>query len=432
MGSAQETDIAKRSKQIGQPMRQANIDAIVAYIESGIKAAGDAGRLGIEVEHFVVDAQNDPVMYSDEHGVDWLLEQLAGTFPERFCGTDGKLIGVGDNGKTVTLEPGAQVELSSGPYTNVCAIQADFETFGKRIDEILAPYGEHMVACGYRPKGKARDIELIPKKRYHFMNLYFEKIGEYGRRMMRCSASTQISIDFFSAEDCTRKLRISSILAPLFTLLCDNTPVFEDEPRTHPLMRADVWRYCDPDRCESVPDVANPAFSLEDYARFVLDTPAILVPDNDDSRATDQTFGDVYASREMTRDEIEHALSMIFTDVRVKTYLEIRPADSMPAPYVASYAALAKGLFYCEQNLAELDQLFANVRNKDIAETRDSLAAHGYNGTAYGEPASQQMLKLFDWAQRGLSENEKRFLQPLHSLAIEKRTLADLAEQPAR
>ena len=34
----------------GQPARASNIDAIVAYFESGITPAGTAGELGIELE----------------------------------------------------------------------------------------------------------------------------------------------------------------------------------------------------------------------------------------------------------------------------------------------------------------------------------------------------------------------------------------------
>ena len=34
----------------------------------------------------------------------------------------------------------------------------------------------------------------------------------------------------------------------------------------------------------------------------------------------------------MTDDEVFHAMSMVFPDVRLKSYVEIRPADSMPIP----------------------------------------------------------------------------------------------------
>ncbi len=47
-----------------QPARTSNIDAIVAYFESGITPAGAAGELGIELEHTLVHDDMSPVPYS--------------------------------------------------------------------------------------------------------------------------------------------------------------------------------------------------------------------------------------------------------------------------------------------------------------------------------------------------------------------------------
>ena len=60
----------------GQPARASNIDAIVAYFESGITPAGTAGELGIELEHTLVHDDMSPVAYSGPYGVEWLLGQL--------------------------------------------------------------------------------------------------------------------------------------------------------------------------------------------------------------------------------------------------------------------------------------------------------------------------------------------------------------------
>ena len=58
-----------------------------------------------------------------------------------------------------------------------------------------------MVTAGYQPASKVETLSLIPKERYRFMDRYFEKIGPYGRQMMRGTAATQVSIDYFSEED---------------------------------------------------------------------------------------------------------------------------------------------------------------------------------------------------------------------------------------
>ena len=64
-----------------QPARESNINAIVSYFESGIKAFGGPGELGIELEQIIVHDDLSPVSYSGEHGVAWVLRQLAADYP---------------------------------------------------------------------------------------------------------------------------------------------------------------------------------------------------------------------------------------------------------------------------------------------------------------------------------------------------------------
>ena len=98
------------------------------------------------------------------------------------------------------------------------------------LEGVLEPAGGRVLTLGYHPSARAADMELIPKRRYRFMDLYFRGKGAFGTCMMRGSASTQVSIDYSSVPDCLRKLRLAFGLAPLFSLVCDNSPVFEGAP----------------------------------------------------------------------------------------------------------------------------------------------------------------------------------------------------------
>ena len=100
-----------------QPAREANLDAIVAYFEGGIKESSE--QLGIELEHTLVRADGSPVSYREENGVRWLLEQLLADYPEATRDPEGDLLGVARPGEAVTIEPAAQVELSAGPFTRL-------------------------------------------------------------------------------------------------------------------------------------------------------------------------------------------------------------------------------------------------------------------------------------------------------------------------
>ncbi len=412
---------------------QENIRTIVDYFKSGIKGADEPGRLGVELEHIVVGPHTAPVTYAEEHGVAWMLEQLADEEATKSYGSDGALIGLAHGNKVISLEPAAQFELSAGPYDDGEDARADFAAFQREIDELIEPYGNRLVAVGYHPTAKALDLPLIPKARYRYMDAHFAKIGPYGACMMRGSASTQVSIDYFSVDDCLRKLRLASALAPLFALLCDNTPVFEGEPSPHHLMRAEIWRECDPARCGTIPGVLEPDFSLEKYAEYILRTPAIFVFDeNGVEQPTEKTFGEIYSARTMTHDDVEHALSMFFNDARCKTYIEIRPADAMPTAFLGAYATLIKALFYYPESLNTLDDLLANVRAVDVEQAKTELMAAGYDAHVYGAPAAELVDALFDTAHAALPRGEALLLRPLEQLARMRKTLAMMGRKPSR
>lgn len=406
---------------------QANVNAIVDYFKSGIKDASQPGRLGVELEHIVVGEGAVPVSYSEDHGVLWLLQQLKSDYPETLHSASGNLIGLAAPDRTVTIEPAAQLELSSGPYEHIGLIRPDFEAFERKVTELLAPYGKRLYLVGYHPTAKVDDLELIPKQRYCYMDAHFAKIGPWGRRMMRGTASAQISIDYFSVEDCLRKLRLTCALAPVFALICDNTPWFEGAPSPHHLMRTEVWRKCDPARCGIVPGVFDEGFTLEDYAEYVLNTPAIFKPNETGGHSdTDATFGELAGDETMDLASVEHALSLMFNDVRLKQYIEIRAADAMPIPFVVSYAGLVKGLFYSAENLDQLDELLAGVTASDVEQAKTDLMAQGYGATVYGKPVADLVKQLFDWAQAGLARSERSLMGPLQQLAQQGKTLAML------
>ena len=77
-----------------QPARESNIEAIVAYFESGIKPHDSLGELGIELEHTIVHDDLSPVPYSGEHGVAWVLAKLQAEYPHATTDLHGDLLGV--------------------------------------------------------------------------------------------------------------------------------------------------------------------------------------------------------------------------------------------------------------------------------------------------------------------------------------------------
>lgn len=412
-----------------QPKRRENVDAIVEYFESGVK--DEAKAIGIELEHTLVKGDGEPVAYSDEFGQRWLLERLSPEYDSEIRSSAGNLIGLLRKGASITLEPAAQVELSAGPFDSLQDAKREFLQFEERLEDELDPHDVQLLTPGYHPTRRAVDLQLIPKRRYEFMNSYLGAISMFGICMMRGSAATQVSIDYTSIDDCLRKMRLACACVPVLSLICDNTPVFEGDVRPHQLMRTEVWEKCDPDRCMIVPGMMDEEFTLEEYAEYILDTPAIVEMVDGREEFTEKTFGEIFADEAMTHADVEHALSMFFNDVRLKTYIEIRPADAMPVECAIAYAALIKGLFYDKASLDAMDDLFRGVGEADVTAAKASLMADGYAGKVYGHAASVVADELVSIARTGLSESDAALLEPIAELVANRVTLADIALEDA-
>ena len=66
------------------------------------------------------------------------------------------------------------------------------------------------------------EIPLSDKKRYQYMDRYFQESGRYGRYMMRASASTQVSVDYNSEKDLVLKLRVLQKISPILMMMMES------------------------------------------------------------------------------------------------------------------------------------------------------------------------------------------------------------------
>ncbi|MCL2654638.1 MAG: glutamate-cysteine ligase family protein [Coriobacteriia bacterium] len=396
---------------------ESNIAAIATYLSGGDKAC--ACRLGLELEQFVVTEAGASVSYSGPGGIEQLLHELRINY-EAEIREGGRLLGLARPGTTLTLEPGAQVEISTGPFCRIHQLEESYAQFQAELEACLAPRGQYLLPQGYRPDARADDVELIPKDRYRFMDAHFQTTGARGRQMMRGSASTQVSIDYTDEADAVLKMRLATLLGPLFALVTDTAQRYEGAPAADRMIRTQIWNDVDAVRCNTAPGLFDPDFGFARYGQALYTAPLIVypLPDGSYDDAGGHSAAELYASRIMSRAEIEHLLSMFFFDVRLKNYVEIRMADSMPIDLALSWTALIKGIFYDADTVADLSQrLKAPQRSTaDVAASRAALCAHGYTAQVYDVGAAAWLDLLIKQARRSLPEEEQHYLKPLAEL----------------
>lgn len=381
------------------------IESIIRYFTKGCKDFGNM-MFGIEIEHILVqkdsreavryDYDADEVEMQNKVSVKRILQNLLDSGEYQELEREGNfLLGVKSDKVQITLEPGAQLEIALGPY-KINQLNDIKLKYNQTIDDIKAITGNNIdiLNIGYQEQTKFQNIRLIPKKRYYAMDEYLTTSGKYGLNMMRCSASTQVSIDYFSEEDAFNKYKVASILSPIFCHMFANTPYFEGKDNDKNIIRLQMWDDIDKARC----GIPNFIFSdskhfFNNYANYALKAPLMVANFMNTTEkssqisvfATNDNAHNLYPNRSLNIYEIEHILSTFFFDVRLKNFIELRSCDSLPIDDVLKYLNAVKTNFYDQQKLKFWVRRFEDVKYLDVIDAKMQIVKYGNDANVYGQ-----------------------------------------------
>ena len=355
-----------------------------------------------EIEHLPVHNSDDTaVTYYEPNGMEALLKRLAPYYDEdKEYWENGHLVGLARPGVAVSLEPGGQVETSIGILKKPSDLNTLYSKFRRELDPILDDLDFRLINYGYQPKSSFADVPVNPKDRYDAMTDYLGRVGQFGPCMMRCSASTQVSIDYVDERDSIEKLRLGTVIGPILAYFFRNTPYFEGEKNPWPLLRQRMWDYLDFQRTNVLPGLFDPRYGWEDYAIDVLSTPLMFAdlthtPEAVASGATPKELhrpafrenaGEVYPDRELNPYEINHIISTHFNDVRLKNFIELRHWDSLPIERAERLTEIVSSLFYVPEHRDRLESYFEGISEEEVFEAKANIQAHGREASPYGQP----------------------------------------------
>lgn len=402
----------------------------------------EAWRIGTEHEKFGFRrAGFAPPSYEDQ-GIQAMLEgiQARGWAPI----TDaGKVIGLTRGGEAVSLEPGGQFELSGAPTRTLHETRLELGAHLRDVHGVAAPLGLGFAGMGFHPVATREAMPWMPKSRYKIMRRYMPLKGGLGLDMMLRTCTVQVNLDFGDEADMVEKLRVSLALQPLATALFASSPLLEGKPSGFKSLRGRVWTDTDPDRTGIPACVFEEGFGFERFAEFVLDVPMYFVARDgvlhDVAGASFRDFmaGRVEALRGIpaTMGDVADHVTTVFTEVRLKRFLEMRGADSGSAAMVLAKPAFWVGLLYDDAaqkaaraltrswTLDEIMALRADVPQqalqariagrelRDVAREVLAISADGLRARGLGEEA--YLAPLWEIAQSGMTQAD-RILQLYH------------------
>ncbi|SDL62385.1 glutamate-cysteine ligase family protein [Halarsenatibacter silvermanii] len=390
------------------------LDQIEDYFRKNSTGTADY-RLGVEFEFFIIkNSTTKAVTYFESEGINDIFKEMAGN-GWNICDKAGEdqILGLRKNGDEINLEPGGQLEYSFAPKESLQEIDGIFKNFCREIFPLLNARDYSLISLGYQPVTVIEELPLLPKKRYKHMYNYFADKGKWAHNMMKGSAALQVSIDYSSEADFRDKFAAAAWLTPVIYAVFDNSPFMEGRPASFWGVRSQIWRNCDDDRSGLPPGCLRDDFSFRDYARFILELPAIFDPE-DDSFTGDKAFWEILTREEMAEELIQHMFTMAFTDVRAKNYLELRMADSLPYPLCLGYISFIKGLFYREENLQFLKDIARETGRERIESALAGIPLQGVElEYSRGKSIKNWQQELFSRARKGLNDRELKNLDRL-------------------
>jgi glutamate--cysteine ligase len=235
---------------------------LVAHIAAGEKPR-ERWRIGTEHEKFVYGLKDyKPLPYeagADQPSIRRLLEGMA-RFGWKPILEGKNIIGLSQNGASLSLEPGGQFELSGAALKSVHETCVEVNAHMKQVREVCAEIGAGCLGVGFAPTWRLDEVPVMPKGRYAIMRRYMPKVGGYGLEMMFRTCTVQGNFDFSSEADMVKKFRVALALQPVATALFANSPFREGKANGFLSYRSQIWTDVDNDRAGMLPFVFEDGF----------------------------------------------------------------------------------------------------------------------------------------------------------------------------
>ena len=408
-------------------------DDIIEYFNSGIKETKNF-KIGIEHEKFLFNNDdNKRINYSR------IKEMFAALleFGWNPIYENKNIIGLNKGGKNITLEPGNQIELSGEKLSHIHEACAESQDYLFELRQVTKKLNIKIVSAGFDPISKLKEIPNNPKKRYKLMSKDMPLGGELSLDMMYRTCGTQLNIDYSSEEDFVKKFKIINSIVPISIALFANSSIVEKKNSNYLSYRSKVWQNTSRG---GLPKIFLENINFEKYADFVINFPILFI-NNKGNYISGQKYTlkdfmnekiNEIGNRLPNEDDLSLHLSTIFTENRLKKYIELRSMDTCGWDCLCAGPAFNVGMLY--GNLDEVYELISKWDKDKIINAYLEAPRKGFNTQLMGKDLLYWASTLLDLSKKGLEKrdildksgrNETLFLTHLQKVIDNKTTNAD-------
>ena len=404
---------------------------IIEYFQSGIKDTKNF-KIGIEHEKFLF-CNNKRINYLKiKEMFAALLEFGWNPIYEK-----DNIIALNKGGKNITLEPGNQIELSGEKLNHIHEACAESQDYLFELKQVTKKLNISIVSAGFDPISKLNEIPNNPKQRYKLMTKDMPLGGESSLDMMYRTCGTQLNIDYNSEDDFSKKFKIVNSIVPISIALFANSSIIEKKKSNYLSYRSKVWQNTSRG---GLPKIFFEELNFEKYADFIMNFPILFIQERDNYISGNKyTFKDFMSgkisevnNRLPNENDLSIHLSTIFTENRLKKYIELRSMDTCGWDCLCSGPAFYIGMLY--GNIDEVYEVISKWEKDKIINAYLEAPQKGFNTQLMGKDLLYWSSILLKLSRKGLEnrdilnknqKNETLFLNHLQKLVDNKTTNAD-------
>ena len=389
-------------------------DQLIDFMKSFEKDHDDF-RLYVTFDHVLLHVKDfTAVNYSDEQGLRDLLEYLVRAGWEGLE-ENGLLVGAKKDDQKVRLGVGGHVQWTYGPFIEMKDVDQAYLGFIEGLFEELRRRGMTLLATGHQPVSTAADIEVVPTEENNCLMAYADG-NDALKDALLCSAKMSISMQYAHVDNFEKRYQAAAIIQPALAAFFDNTAWVGGKENDAALYNINNILTAEPSFYH-MEDAMSTHFKYTDFADFLMDAPAIAVPqDGHLVPAEGKKVEDVFVDG-MSRCDILRALRDVRPMVSFDEHgVTLTNVDSVPYPLNMAYVLWIKALLYNPDHITALQQLIEEMKEENLVAAHQEILTKGLKAPMREGNAFDLIKDLFFMIGVTVGPKEQHYLQPLNVL----------------
>lgn len=358
---------------------------LLEYYKNGCKKPEEV-KIGMEIEKHGIHRNNfQPITYLEQNGLQNIQKKLIEELNWMIDREENSYITSMSRGESrLTLEYCEDMcELSGRTHSSIHDLARELRIHQHELSEISRIFDVTWFGMGYHPfKTDEIKHKRLSINRFNILENFSRKKSKLWAEHWHKLCSIQANIDYTSEDDVQWKCHILLRLAPFLSAMYAHSPLKDNENTGFVSYRTHILKKLDRRRFGLRKIFFSKHFGFHDWIDFCKLVPMVAIfRDGKWIPVKNTTFAGFmkngYEGFYSTLDDWILHVSFIYTDIRMKQYIELRVCDSLPPFLIPSLHAVVKAFVYHPDGLRLITQLTKDWRFNDFCMAGGEIAKHG-------------------------------------------------------